>query len=411
MQSGRLIKIAHVILLLLLNFMVLEGSDSGGSRYRNRRPPSIDLSSIHNRLNSSSADSFSLPLNDIRTPASGYSPLSFRDSGIRTPSGILTPSSIHSSDCSVSDINPIHTPPSILSLDSSASGANTHIQTPSAIRPLSSFSSSASSSSSSASSSSSSSHSSIAPDPQPDPCPHPCPHPPHPQPVIEAITSSYKPSGMLAAAVSESQSESADFTSRFAQNHSPNVAAERNDLLSLVQKITEEGPADLGNDQARVWLESFYASGKTRQINNIPSSTDNNRGAMIGVQNASEKDGWVIGTFTGASLLNMHMDNQHQNNIKQNYLFTSLYHSWTFKNGFRYDISGQHVNRKDRIQRLTELGQLAKGKRNSKAQVYNLETSYRIKFQDHLSVRPNLGCNITNQVSGAYDETDVSEFR
>ena len=100
----------------------------------------------------------------------------------------------------------------------------------------------------------------------------------------------------------------------------------------MVQKVAGDAPVTLGkNDQARVWLESFYAGGKTKQIDNIPSSTDTNRGAMLGAQTTLDDGDVVFGVFTGTSLLNSSMDNEHRNNTKQNYLFTSLYHSLTLR--------------------------------------------------------------------------------
>ncbi len=182
----------------------------------------------------------------------------------------------------------------------------------------------------------------------------------------------------------------------------------QNELQNLAQKLSEDGPIEIANDQTRIWMESFYVSGRTKKIRDVSGLTDQNVGVLLGAQVASETEGWVIGAYVGSSKGAIQMDNDKRNKTAQTHKFISLYHSLSLKNGFRYDLIAQYKPSTQNIDRLTTSNEIAKGKKKSAAFHYNAETSYRMKLTQDLSVRPNLGLSMSLDKIKAYDETGGS---
>lgn len=182
----------------------------------------------------------------------------------------------------------------------------------------------------------------------------------------------------------------------------------QNELQNLAQKLSEDGPVEVVNDQTRIWMEAFYVTGKTKKIRDVSGLADQNMGVLLGAQVASETDGWVFGAYVGSSKGNIQMDNDKRNKTKQAHKFVSLYHSLSLKNGFRYDLIAQYKPSVQNIDRLTTLGEITNGKKKSAAFHYNAETSYRMKLTQGWSVRPNLGLSMTLENIKAYDETGGS---
>lgn len=180
-------------------------------------------------------------------------------------------------------------------------------------------------------------------------------------------------------------------------------------LQSLAMKLNEEGPIVIGGDQSRVWMESFYINGRTKRIKDCAGSVDKDLGIMVGGQYASLKNGWIFGIYSGTALGKVHGTDDRRNKTKQNQKFTSLYHSATFKSGFRYDIILQGIYCGENVNRLTSSQQIVSGKRHSTTYNYNLETSHVLKVKEGISFRPNLGLHLSNQRIKAYSETGSNQ--
>lgn len=185
-------------------------------------------------------------------------------------------------------------------------------------------------------------------------------------------------------------------------------APKQNELQNLAQKLSEDGPVEVVNDQTRIWMEGFYITGKTKKIGDVSGLADQNIGVLLGAQVASETEGWVLGAYVGSSTGAIQMDNDKRNKTKQAHKFMSLYHSLSLKNGFRYDLVAQYKPSVQNIDRLTTAGDVTNGKKKSAAFHYNAETSYRMKLIQGLSVRPNLGLSMSLDKIKAYDETGGS---
>ena len=183
----------------------------------------------------------------------------------------------------------------------------------------------------------------------------------------------------------------------------------KDEYEDISNKLYDGSALAVGNEQSRFWLETFYIAAKTKRIKETPGLTDSNRGVMLGAQFGSASGGWVFGAFTGFSSGKAHMATDRRNKIKQSHRFYSLYHSMSFKNGWRYDLITQHKPCVQHIDRLTSQGQIAKGRRKSATQFYNVEASYRVKLNERLSLRPNLGVNISNEKIKAFDETEAGD--
>ncbi len=181
----------------------------------------------------------------------------------------------------------------------------------------------------------------------------------------------------------------------------------KDEYEDVTNKLYDGSALAVGNEQSRFWLEMFYIAAKTKRIKETPGLADSNRGVMLGAQFGSASSGWVFGAFIGLSSGKAQMDNDRRNKIKQSHQFYSVYHSMSFKNGWRYDLITQRKPGIQNIDRLTPQGQIAKSKRKSATQFYNVETSYRIKLNEQLSLKPNLGINISNEKIKAYDETEA----
>ena len=176
-------------------------------------------------------------------------------------------------------------------------------------------------------------------------------------------------------------------------------------LEDLALKVNEEGPIKVATDQTRIWIESFYTNGKTQKIKDAKGSYDRNLGIMFGTQYSD--NGLVVGIYTGVAGGDVHSSDDRRNRTGQNQQFTSLYHSKTWESGFRYDLILQRVFCGENVERLDVRDSVAKGKRKSRTQNYNIETSYRMKFDKGVSFRPNLGFNLSNQKIKAYQEAEA----
>ena len=151
-------------------------------------------------------------------------------------------------------------------------------------------------------------------------------------------------------------------------------------------------------------MEPFYVTGRTQKIGTVSGLADQNIGVMLGGQVASVTDGWVVGGYLGSSTGGSQMDNDKRNKIKQAHKFVSLYHSLTFKSGWRYDLIAQYKPSTQSVDRLTAPGLVANGKRKSATLHYNAEISYRIKLNKGLSLRTDLGLSMSQEKVRAYDE-------
>lgn len=179
----------------------------------------------------------------------------------------------------------------------------------------------------------------------------------------------------------------------------------KNELQNLAQKLNEDGPIEVSNDQSRIWMEPFYVTARTKKIGAVSGLADKNMGVLLGGQVASLANGWVVGVYMGSSTGGAQMDNDKRNKIKQAHKFVSLYHSTTLKSGWRYDLIAQYKPSTQSIDRLTAAGLVANGKRKSVAMHYNAETSYLIKLNNGFSIRPDLGLSLTQEKIKAFDET------